>query len=243
MGEISPSEKRELLSFLESHYNIPREELHDLIDDSSIPEDLRDLGFIKNKIIYSENEVVGSFSLEFRSRVEYLEEFIKLNLEKPPGFRDGYVDQIKLSNNAKRKARKRPRLTTESLVSEEDYKSIINSIENQVNFLESEIENCDFNQDVMNQLHLIIALMKYALDSKSSANIKNSFRPLSYISAHSNLSQRRHSHSYSKIGHKLEVMFEDTDTIPEKLLPYYDDNIKSLVSTIEKSVEKHKSKA
>lgn len=242
MGEILPSEKRELLSFLESHYDVPREELNDFIDDSSIPENPRDLDFIKDKIIYNKDEVVGSFSSEFRSRVEYLDEFIQLNLDNPPGFREGYVEQVELSNDAKMKARENPRITTKSLVSEEDYRGIVSSIKAQVNFLESEIRNCDFNKDVQNQLHLIIALMKYSLDSNSSADIKNSFRPLSYITAHRNLSHGRHSHAYSKIGHKLDFMFEDTDTIPEKLLPYYDNNIKSLVATIEKSVEKHQSK-
>ena len=239
MGEINSSEKRDLLSFLESYYDIPREELYKFVDKDSFPENPRELDFVKDKMIYSKDEVVGSFSAEFRSRVEYLDEFIRLNLDNPPSFKKGYVYQVELSDQERMKARDNPRLTTKSLLGDGHYDNLISSIQTQVNFLESEIENCDFNEDVENQLNLTIALMKYSLADESSAKIKNSFRPLSYISAYKNLSQGRHSHAYAKIGHKLDFMFENTDTIPEKLLPHFQNNIKPLVSTIDRSVEAH----
>lgn len=237
MTELDTSEKEYLLSFLESHYEIPREDIHEQLDGDGLPEKPRDLPFVRKKIIYSNDETVGSFTSEFHSRVRYLEDLIRLNLDNPPSFREGYVEQISLSDHQRMRARDSPNLTTKSLVDDDQYEELIGTIENHVEFLLSEIEECEFEEEVQEQLHLIISLMRYSINNRNSADIKNSFRPLKYISSNKNLSKGRQSHAYSKIGHKLDFMFEDQDTIPEELLPYYEKNIKSLVSTIEKSLK------
>lgn len=239
MTELETSEKEYLLSFLESHYDIPREDIHEHLDGDGLPENPRELPFVRRKIIYSNDETVGSFTSEFHSRVQYLEDLMRLNLDHPPSFRDGYVKQISISDHQRMRARDNPNLTTKSLVDDDQYDELIDTIENHIEFLLSEVENCAFDEEVQQQLHLIIALMRYSINNRTSADIKNSFRPLKYISSNKNLSEGRQSHAYSKIGHKLDFMFEDKDTIPEELLPYYEKSIKSLVSVIEKSLESH----
>lgn len=235
MTELKTSEKEYLLSFLESYYEIQREDFDRHLDGEKLPENIGELSFVRN--INSTETPVGSFTSEFHSRVQYLQDLIHLNLHHPPSFRDGYIKQISLSNHQKMRARDKPNLTTESLADDYRYEELIDRIEKHIEFLKSEVENCAFDETVKEQLHLIFSLMQYSIDNRNSADIQNSFKPLKYISSNKNLSKNRQLRTYSKIGRKLDFMFEDTDTIPEELFPYYEKKIKSLVSTIEKSLE------
>lgn len=238
MTGLKTSEKEYLLSFLESHYGVARVEIRDELSDE-LPKNPTDLSFVRYKFTRSTDEPVGNFTLKFQYRVQYLEDVIRLSPENPPSFREGYISQISLSDNQRIRATNNPNLTTESLVDSDQSDELVKRITEHVNFLQSEIKNCQFEEEVQRQIHLIIALIQYSIDNRSSADIQNPFRPLRYICTNKRLSASCQSYTYSKIGHKLDFMSDDSDTIPENLLPYCGKNIKSLVSIVEKCLENH----
>lgn len=70
------------------------------------------------------------------------------------------------------RARNNPNLTTESLVNSDQYDELVKRITEHVNFLQSKIKNCQFEEEVQRQIHLIIALIQYSIDNRSSADIQ-----------------------------------------------------------------------
>lgn len=230
------SEKRELLSFLENRYNIPRERLHDSVDVEKLPDEIDELPFVRRKVVYSSDENVGHLTDEFHARVEYIDDLLRLNFDNPPGFRDGYISQSEVKDDMIHRARENPRLVTSSLVSDEEYGNLIERLSNQVEFLGEEISECEITGELADQIRLLLALMRYCLETGNSANIKNGFRALRYLTTNRNVSLGRHQHAYSKIGGKLEAIFDDMETVPDNLYPYYNSNMKSLVGCTEKCV-------
>lgn len=85
MTGLETSEKEYLLSFLESHYGVAREEIRDEFSDE-LPKNPTDLSFVRDKVTRSTDEPVGNFTLKFQSRVQYLEDVIRLSLENLPRF-------------------------------------------------------------------------------------------------------------------------------------------------------------
>lgn len=228
------SEKREILSFLENRYDIPRERLYDSVNVEKLPDDINDLSFVKRKMIYSSDESVGSLTDEFYSRITYIDDLIRLNFDNPPGFRAGYINQSEIKDDMVHRAKRNPNLVTSSLVSEEQYESLIERLGDQLDFLEREVANCETTEELTNQIRLLLAVMRYCLETGNSANIKNGFRALSYLTSNHNVSLGRHQHAYSKIGGKLEVIFDDMEKIPDNLYSYYGGNMRGLVNCVEK---------
>lgn len=236
---VEPSAKEYLISFLESKYNIEREQSNRLIDMDELPDDARDLLFTKNKLMCSDNEVVGTLTEEFLSRSENLSNIINLNLSNVPTFKYGYIKQAEISREAEIKVRGNPQIATKAVISDEEFKSILGRIADEVEFLSDELDNCEISDELESQFRVILSLIRYAIDLKSSAHIFNAYRVLRYITAHKNISEGRQKHSYSRLGHKLDIIFDNENLIPDELYPYYEGNISDFVSVMDKAIEQN----
>lgn len=235
-SDLTRSEKEAILTFLESYYEVSRERMDRFIEDE-FPDNPRDLEFVSGKLIYHSDRTVGTLSDEFYARTEYLDDFLRLNFNHPPGFRDGYIQQPKLSAQNRAKARKNPRIVTARLVSDEQYDDLITRVSNQVSILKSELENCNLEDEVELQFRLVLALLEYSTETGRSTNIKNAFRPLIYMCSNHNISAGRHQSAYSKIGAKLDHMFDNNETVADELYENFDGNMKELVKVVENSLE------
>lgn len=235
-SDLTRSEKEMVLSFLESYYDVSRERIDELIVDE-FPDNPRDLEFVRDKIIYNSDETVGTLSDEFYARNEYLRDILTLNFTHPPGFRDGYIKQPELSDQNRFKARENPNIATVNLVSDDEYDDLMTRIGDQVSILKSELDNCELEDEVELQFRLVLALLEYSVDTKRSVNIQNAFRPLSYMCSNHDISVGRHEHAYSKIGSKLDHMFDDNDRVADELYENFDGNMKELVRVVENSLE------
>jgi len=234
------SEKRELLSFLETKYDIPRERLHDFVDISKLPEEIDDLSFVKRKMIYESDEDVGRLTDEFNARIEYLDEFLNLNFNHPPDTRDGYISQSEIKDEMAHRARENPSLVTNRLVDDREYEDLLGRLDEQLDFLEEELAECETTEELANQIRLPIALIRYSVESENSADIRNGFRVLKYLTCNHTISASRQQHAYSKIGNKLGIMFDEEETIPDKLYSYYGSNMMCLVNCTEKCLRESK---
>lgn len=237
-NSVNGSERRDLLRFLESRYDVPRERLFTWVNMENLPDEIEEFSFIRKKMVHSNDENVGHLTDKFYARVEYIDDFLNLNFNYPPGTRDGYINQSEVKDDMKYSLNSNRNLVTSSLVSEEDYDDLIRKISDQLDFLEDELENCEMTDEVRYQFHLVLSMMKYSVETKNSANIKNSFRAMKYLCSNHSISSGRHDHGYSKIGRKLDSLFDNKSTVSDKLYPYYSENMKSLVNCVEECLSR-----
>jgi hypothetical protein len=234
---ISVEEKRNLLAFLESYYDVPRCRLDNVIKENNLPEDITELDFVNNKTLFNNTEIYGTISDEFYARKEYIRELVHLNMNNPPTFKDGYIEQLELTDEGRMKARENPRIITKRITSKKEYNRLLQKIEDQIEFLEEELENCDIPKNLEDQYSLIFSFIMYCIENGSSADIQNSIRPLKYLSANRSISQNRYKRTYSKIANKLDAVFDQKEEIANKLYVYYTGDLEDIVYQIDKCYE------
>jgi hypothetical protein len=234
---MNPIEKKILLEFLESYYDIPRHRLDNSLKKEYFRTEIEELDFIEKRSLSQKEDSDSKLSDEFYSRTKYICELVNLNMKNPPRSRDGYIKQIDITDDGRRKVKENPQIVTKRITSDKSYNKLLNRIENQIEFLNEELSNCKVSENLRRQVRLILSFITYCIRNGSSADIQNSIRPIKYLSAKRKVSKNRVERTYAKTAKKLETVFDQKKEIADNLYPYYEENLEDLVYAIDRCYE------
>lgn len=227
---ISPRDKEGLAIILSRYYNENITDIYSLIDEDSLPRDIRDFEFINDR----RSKCNSNLTDEFIAQMEYLNDIYRTHLFNPPSVKDAYIKQEEIPDENRYKLRESRNYTIGSYIGDKQVNRLKVRIENQIDVLESELESCDISDSAFNIYYLIFAICRYTMDKHDFTSFSNIFRTLRKLGQSIELSDNEIANAYEKTGDRMSKIFDGSDKIPEMLWDYYALDMTTLVNSTDK---------
>lgn len=229
-----------LQRFIEDEYGLDPEVAVEYVNPDYSPEDIDDINFV-DRNMSSFKEHIASFSAGFFGEYRTLIEFLETHIWNKPESKNGYVKQVKLSDDVERMKRTQThsgRAPLSRLVSDEKLNNVKDQVMRDLSSLENKLKAESLPESYANKLYLIFALCRYSLDAaedKIHIDFKNISRCLrSSISRNVHGTDGNVDYVGRNIKKRLKQskLVEDLELLADKLAPYYNGTLTNLVTTI-----------
>lgn len=152
-----------------------------------------------------------------------------------------YVEAVEVPEGERRRVNENPSLAVTSYLPAEDIQSVMETVSEQVSFVQSEIDDTRLPEDVENLLQLQLALVRFGLDwNGSTTNLQNGYRPM-YKFVSYDISKKDVKRGQASTGWRICQMFDSTDEAIEELALHYSGTLRNLVNTVETCEEENNS--